>query len=251
MTTHAHSVDLGKIWSSLRAEAQYLKTKEPTLSPLVHSNILAEPTILPSLAKILSSRLATPEISMRTLHGVFMNVYQAEPTLEETALLDLLAAMENNPAAPDHITPFLFFKGYHALQSYRVAHKLWLQGRTHFALHLQNRISDLFAVDIHPAARIGNGVMMDHATGIVIGETATVGNNVLFFHGVTLGGKGTATGDRHPKIGNGVHLGAGSIVLGPVRVGDNARVAAGSVVVNDVETGTTVAGVPAKPLHKQ
>lgn len=248
MMTHAYSVPLQKIWPSLQAEAQYLKTKEPILSSLVHSNILAEHSIVTSLAKILSFKLETSEVSATSLHGIFMNAYQADPALEEAALHDLVAIMKNDPAAHDILTPFLFFKGYHALQTYRIAHELWEQNRKHLALHLQNRVSELFGVDIHPAAKIGYGVMMDHATGIVVGETSVVGNNVLFWHGVTLGGRNMTGGDRHPKIRDGAQLGACATILGPVEVGANAKVAAGSVVVNDVPSGVTVAGAPAKAV---
>lgn len=247
MTTHAHSVPAQTIWQNIRAEAEAIKAKEPVLAAFVQHNILEEDSILPALAKILSSKLSTVEITAKSLHGIFMEAYQAAPGLEEAALEDLASAMKNDPAARDHVTPLLFFKGYHALQSYRVAHWLWKQGRQHLALHLQNRMSDIYGVDIHPAAAIGHGVMLDHATGVVIGETAVVGNNVLFWHGVTLGGRSLKGGDRHPKVRDNVMLGANSTLLGPIEIGTNARVAAGSVVIESVDPGVTVAGVPAKP----
>ncbi|MBI3441522.1 MAG: serine O-acetyltransferase, partial [Proteobacteria bacterium] len=156
----------------------------------------------------------------------------------------------HDPAAHDVLTPFLFFKGFHALQSYRVAHWLWGQKRNHLALYLQNRISDLFSVDVHPAAKIGSGVMMDHATGIVIGETAVVEDDVLFWHGVTLGSKTMIGGDRHPKVRKGAHLGANSTILGLIEIGAGARVAAGSTVIGNVPAGVTVAGIPAQIVSK-
>jgi len=250
MTKHAYSVSLPTIWPGVRAEAQFIKTKEPTLATFVQNNILLEENILSSLSRILSNKLASTEVPSKSLHGVFMTVYQAAPRLEESAQRDLVSAMQNDPAAHDFITPFLFFKGYHALQAYRLAHYLWQQGRQHFAVHLQNRISEQFGVDIHPAAVIGHGVMMDHATGIVIGETAVVENDVLLWHGVTLGSKSLTGGDRHPKIRKGAQLGAGSSILGAIEVGADARVAAGSVVLDDVPAGVTVAGIPAKIVSK-
>ena len=246
--THAHSVPLKTIWPSICAEAKFVRTKEPTLSAFIQNNVLTAEGILPSLGRILSTKLASHEVSAASLLGVFMTVYQASPRLEESAQYDLISTMQNDPAAHDFITPFLFFKGYHALQAYRLSHWFWHQGRQHFALHLQNRISEQFGVDIHPAVAMGSGIMLDHATGIVIGETAVVEDNVLFWHGVTLGSKILTSGDRHPKIRQGVHLGAGSTVLGPVEIGANARVAAGSVVVDNVEPGAIVAGIPAKVI---
>ncbi len=251
MTKHAHSVQPEAIWSSILAEAQVIKTKESALAAFVQGNILSEESILPSLAKILSGKLASADVPAKSLHGIFTDIYKAAPGLEAAAQHDLISAMRNDPAASDFITPFLFFKGFQALQSYRLAHSLWGQGRHHLALHLQSRVSELFGVDIHPAAVIGHGVMMDHATGIVIGETAVVENDVLFWHGVTLGGKTTNGGDRHPKIRQGgVHLGASSTILGPVEIGANSRVAPGSVVVDNVPPNVTVAGVPARVVSK-
>lgn len=250
MTTHAHSAAPETIWPAIFAEAQQLQAKESALSVFVQSNILAGRSLLPSLAKILSTKLATAEVPVKVLYEVFTEVYPTAPALEEAALHDLSAIRQNDPAARDFISPFLFFKGFHALQAYRLSHILWKQGRQHLALHLQSRISELFGVDIHPAAVIGHGVMMDHATGIVIGETAVVENDVLFWHGVTLGGRVLLGEDRHPKIKQGVYLGAGATILGPVVVGTSSRVAAGSVVLEDVPPGVTVAGIPAKVVNK-
>lgn len=251
MMTHAHSAASPQtLWPAIRAQAQDIQAKEPLLSKLVQESVLAKDGILPALVHILSSKLATPEVSAEALHAVFKEAYKTPDDFEEAAGRDLICTIESDPAAYDLITPFLFFKGYHALQAHRVAHWLWRQGRKHEAFYFQSRVSSVFGVDIHPAAVIGRGVMMDHATGIVIGETATVGDCVLFYHGVTLGGKGTAAGDRHPKVGNGVQLGAGATVLGPITIGDGANVAAGSVVVNNVEPRVTVAGVPAKVISK-
>jgi serine O-acetyltransferase len=251
MTKHAHSVSPETIWTSLRAEAQLIKAKEPALAAFVQSSILAEKSFLPSLARILSAKLASAEVPAKALHETFTAIYKSAAGLEQAAQHDLIATRQNDPAAHDFITPFLFFKGFQALQSHRLAHNLWRQDRRHLALHLQSRISEHFGVDIHPAAVVGHGVMMDHATGIVIGETAVVENDVLFWHGVTLGGVSLEVGDRHPKIRQGVHLGAGSTMLGPVEIGAGARVAAGSVVLENVPAGVTVAGVPARVVSKK
>jgi len=250
MTKHAHSIPPETIWPAICTEAKRIKTEEPALAAFVQGNILAEISLLPALAKILSVKLASVEITAKSLHEIFVAIYRDASGLEQAAQHDLIAAKQNDPAAYDFLTPFLFFKGFQALQSYRLANILWKQGRRHLALHLQSRMSEHFGVDIHPAAVIGHGVMMDHATGIVIGETAVVENDVLFWHGVTLGGKSTNGGDRHPKIRQGVHLGAGSTILGPIEVGAGSRVAAGSVVVENVAAGVTVAGVPAKVVSK-
>ena len=158
----------------------------------------------------------------------------------------MMAVDERDPASLSLLQPFLYFKGFHALQSHRVAHWLWTEGRQTLAFHLQSRVGERFGLDIHPAAQIGKGVMFDHATSVVIGETAVIGDDCSILHEVTLGGTGAAHQDRHPKIGRGVLIGAGARVLGNIKVGDGARIAAGSVVLEEVPAGCTVAGVPAK-----
>jgi serine O-acetyltransferase len=253
MTTHAHSAPppgTATIWPALRAEAETVRAAEPALAALLTNSILSAKSLSDALGKVLSGKLAAADVKASALMEIFTEAHRAEPQLEKAALHDLISIRENDPAAHDFLTPFLFFKGFHALQSHRVSHWLWGQGRKTLALYFQNRISDLFSVDIHPAARIGQGVMMDHATGIVIGETAVIEDNVLFWHGVTLGGRGKSGGDRHPKIREGVWLGAGSTVLGPVEIGAGARVAAGSTVLGDVPAGVTVVGTPAKIVGK-
>jgi serine O-acetyltransferase len=243
--THAYlssPVTPADFWLLLRREAAAVKIAEPALSVFVENTILAESCLSTVLGKLLAGKLATADVPFQAIYDVFAQV----PDLAESAQADMVSILKNDPAPRDAITPLLFFKGFHALQCYRLAHFLWNNNRRHFALFMQNRISDLFGVDIHPAAKIGQGVMMDHATGIVIGETAVVENDVLFWHGVTLGGTGSAGGDRHPKIRQGVWLGANSTVLGNVEVGQNSKVAADSVVVADVPPNVTVVGVPAK-----
>jgi serine O-acetyltransferase len=233
------------LWPRLRAEAEALHAAEPALAAFVKNNILSADSLQGALGRILPEKLASAAVSATVIGEAF-----AAAQIEKAAQDDLIAIKKNDPAAHDLLTPVLFFKGFHALQSYRISHWLWQQERKHLALYLQNRISDLFGVDIHPAAKIGSGVMMDHATGIVIGETAVVEDDVLFWHGVTLGGTGKLGGDRHPKVRKGAWLGAGAAILGNIEIGADARVAAGSVVVEAVPAGVTVAGVPAKIVGK-
>jgi serine O-acetyltransferase len=249
MMTHADSapaLTLETLWVTLRTEADLLQKMEPVLGPFLQNGILWENTFSGALCRVLACKLASTEVSIVAVHDIFTKAHLAAPELAEAAKHDLLSVMEHDPAAYNLLTPFLFFKGFHALQSYRVAHWLWQKKRMHLALYFQNRMSDLFGVDIHPAAVIGHGVMLDHATGIVIGETAVVEDDVLFWHGVTLGGKVMTPGDRHPKIRRGAQLGAGSTILGSIEVGAGACVAAGSVVIDNVPAGATVAGVPAR-----
>ena len=172
--------------------------------------------------------------------------FLADPSIVAAAEADLKAVFERDPACKGYVQPFLFFKGFLALQTHRVAHWLHGQRRETMAFYLQSRMSEVFQVDIHPAAVIGSGAFFDHGTGIVIGETAVIGDNVSMLHGVTLGGTGAERGDRHPKIGNGVLLGAGAKVLGNITIGDYAKIASGSVVLIPVPSGCTAAGVPAR-----
>jgi serine O-acetyltransferase len=185
-----------------------------------------------------------------TLREVIREAFAASPEIREAIRRDLSAVLERDPAARGVAQPFLHYKGYHALQSQRVAHWLWNEGRQPLAFYLQNRISEVFAVDIHPAARIGKGILIDHGTSVVIGETAVVGDDVSMLHEVTLGGTGKESGDRHPKVGNGVMIGAGAKILGNVRIGNGSKVAAGSVVLDEVPPHATVAGVPARVVGK-
>ena len=184
-----------------------------------------------------------------SLREIADQALRSDPSIVEKVERDLKAVFERDPACKGYVQPFLFFKGFQALQAHRVAHWLWTEGRETIAFYLQSRVSEVFQLDIHPAARIGGGVFVDHGTGIVIGETATVGDDVSMLHGVTLGGTGAERGDRHPKIGKGVLLGAGAKVLGNIHVGDYAKVASGSVVLKDVPAGCTAAGVPARLVN--
>ena len=239
-------VNSDPLWSSIRQEAEQAARDEPLLASFLHMTVLRHGTLEDVLAFHLSSKLASPVMDARALLELFREAYAADSGIIGAARADITACFERDPACDSYSTPLLYFKGFHAIQSQRITHWLWQQGRKTLAYFLQNRISEVMGADIHPAARIGHGVTLDHGTGVVVGETAVIGNNVSMLHGVTLGGSGKERGDRHPKIGDGVMLGAGASVLGNIRVGECAKVGAGSVVLDDVPAHTTVVGVPAK-----
>jgi serine O-acetyltransferase len=238
----------GGVWAQLRVEAMQAAAEEPLLASYLHATILHHDKIEDALAYHLAQKLGHGDLPALQLREVVREAYTADPRLAQIALKDMRVVRERDPACKTYLQPFLFFKGYGGLQAYRIAHWLWTEERNILAYHLQSRISELFAVDIHPNAKIGAGVFIDHAHGIVIGETAVVDDDVSMLHSVTLGGTGKAGGDRHPKIRRGVMIGAGAKVLGNIVVGEDARIAAGSVVLRDVPPRCTVAGVPAKPV---
>ena len=217
------------VWAALRNEAIAQAKTEAALASLMATVILNHRSLGDALSYQLARKLGDQELRAMTMRDVADEAYESEPGLVDIAEADLQAVFERDPACRGYLQPFLFFKGFIALQTHRVAHWLWLQGREMLAFHMQSRMSELFQVDIHPATRIGRGVFVDHGTGIVIGETAVVGDDVSMLQGVTLGGTGAERGDRHPKIGRGVLLGAGAKVLGNITVGDYAKVASGSV----------------------
>ncbi|WP_297799464.1 serine O-acetyltransferase [uncultured Brevundimonas sp.] len=237
------------VWASLRCAAEDAARDEPQLASQLNSVILSHDDLSGALSFQIARKLGDSELGAMTVREVALAAMQADPSIVRSAEADLLAVEERDPAIRSMLQPFLYFKGYQALQSWRVAHWLWEQGRDTLAFHFQSRISELFQVDIHPAAKIGSGVFVDHGTGIVIGETAVVGDEVSMLHAVTLGGTGAERGDRHPKIGRGVLLGAGAKVLGNIQIGDYAKVASGSVVLKPVPSGCTVAGVPARLVN--
>ncbi len=238
------------IWSALRAQAEQLAESEPELASIAHATILKHDSLEEALSYLLAKKIGGEDLSPMQLREMFQDAFAAEPAMGEAVRADLSAVFQRDPACHSYVQAFLFFKGFHALESYRVAHFLWNQGRKLVALFIQNRMSDLFAVDIHPAARLGRGIMIDHATGVVIGETTVVGDDVSMLHGVTLGGTGKENEDRHPKIGRGVLLSVGAKVLGNIEIGEYSRVGAGSVVLKAVPPHTTVAGVPARVIGK-
>ncbi|MEO6338563.1 MAG: serine O-acetyltransferase [Caulobacteraceae bacterium] len=239
---------LPPVWAALRDEAARAAAAEPSLASLLHAAVLAHDDLGRALSYQLGRKLGDNELSAMTVREVAEGAF-CGPTLANVVEADLRAVFERDPACKGYLQPFLFFKGFQALQTHRIAHWLWMQGRETLAFHLQSRMSELFQVDIHPAAKFGRGVFLDHGTGVVIGETAVIGDDVSMLHGVTLGGTGATRGDRHPKIGRGVLLGAGAKVLGPIDIGEYAKVASGSVVLKPVPPHTTVAGVPARVVN--
>lgn len=236
------------IWTALRIEAATSTAEEPILASMLNATILNHTSLEDALAYHLAQKLGGNDMNSLLVREVFSQTYSKNPHLLDIILKDIEAVQERDPACQSYLQPFLYFKGFAALQSYRVAHALWLEGRQLMALYFQSRVSELFQVDIHPAAKIGGGIFIDHATGIVIGETAVIGDNVSILHNVTLGGTGKEGGDRHPKVGNGVLIGAGAKILGNIKIGDNARIAAGSLVLKPVNPWCTVAGIPAKVI---
>ncbi len=237
------------VWASLRNEAERAAREEPALASLLNTVILSHDQLADALSFQLARKLGDQELSPMSAREIADEAFAADPSLVAAAEADLRAVFERDPATKGYVQPFLFFKGFLALQAHRVAHWLWTHSRETLALHLQSQASQVFAVDIHPAARVGKGVFLDHGTGIVIGETAVVGDDVSMLHGVTLGGTGAERGDRHPKIGKGVLLGAGAKVLGNIHIGDYAKVASGSVVLKPVPPHCTAAGVPARLVN--
>ncbi len=241
-----HTVDA--TWESIHANAQAQAAGEPVLASFLHATILNHSSLEDALSFHLSNKLDSPALPAMTLREVIDSALSHNPNIGAAVRADLIAINDRDSASQSLCTPFLFFKGFHALQAYRIAHWLWQQDRQALAFYLQNRISVVFAVDIHPAAVIGKGIMLDHGTGVVIGETAVVEDDVSIMQAVTLGGTGKETGDRHPKVRSGVLISAGAKILGNIEIGHCAKVGAGSVVLKSVAPRTTVAGVPAKPV---
>lgn len=233
-----------EVWSALREEAEDFLSLAPSLDSFVQK-LMREKDLGAALSALIAAQMAGPVVDASALEQTLRTVHARHPELARAAAHDLLAVIQRDPAADGMLRPFLFFKGFHALQLYRAAHILWNERQKDLALFLQYRTSVVFGVDIHPAALIGHGIMFDHATGIVIGETAIIEDNVSMLHGVTLGGTGKEKGDRHPKIRHGVMIGADSTILGNIEIGEGAVVAAGSMVLKNVPPHVTVAGVPA------
>ena len=244
--THPRIAPVDPVWDRITEEAREAVRTEPLMGGLVHACILHHRTLDKALSYRIAAKLSSNEMSMVLLREIAEEAYAAAPELVEAARADLVAVYERDPACHRLLQPILYFKGYQAMQAYRVGHWLWTQGKYDLAYFFQMRVSEIFGVDIHPAAKIGKGIMIDHAHSIVIGETAVVGDNVSMLHSVTLGGTGKEEQDRHPKIEDGVLIGAGAKVLGNIRVGHCSRIAAGSVVLEEVPPCKTVAGIPAR-----
>jgi serine O-acetyltransferase len=234
------------VWTTIKEAAQAAATNEPVLAGMLHATITSQSRFEGALSYHLARLAGTTEVPAALIRQIFEEAFTADPAIGLAARFDIVAVSDRDPACTSYLDPLLWFKGYHALQTYRAAHWLWLNGRRTLAHYLQSRASSLFGLDIHPGAVIGKGIFIDHGTGVVIGETALVEDGVSMLHGVTLGGTGKERGDRHPKVRRGVLLGAGAKVLGNIEIGACAKIAAGSVVLEPVPAGCTAAGVPAR-----
>ncbi|MCH2211333.1 MAG: serine O-acetyltransferase [Fuerstiella sp.] len=238
------------VWTSIRDAALRHVKNEPLLADYLHTSVLNHQQFSDAVSFHLAGKLHSQTLSGTQFREITEGAVNSDPSIMESIQADILAVRERDPAVDCCLVPLLYLKGVHALASHRIAHWLWMDGRTLLAIHLQNRISEIFGVDIHPAARIGRGILMDHGTSVVIGETAVVGDDVSMLHEVTLGGTGKASGDRHPKVRRGVLIGAGAKILGNVEVGEGAKIGAGSVVLTDVPPHSTFAGVPAEAVGR-
>lgn len=234
------------IWSAVRSEATVAVERDPLLAAFLYSTILNQDSLEAAVIHRLSERLDHPDLPAHLLRQTYHAMLREMPEWSTTVRVDIQAYFDRDPACERFMIPVLYFKGFHAIQTHRLAHWLWMQGRKDFALYLQSRSSAVFQTDIHPASRIGRGIFIDHATGVVVGETAVIEDDVSMLHGVTLGGTGKAGGDRHPKIRRGVLIGAGAKILGNIEVGHCSKVAAGSVLLMSIPNNKTVAGVPAR-----
>ena len=237
------------LWDDLRQEATEALEKAPMLAGLFVASILDQPSFEAAVFHRIAERLKNDVVPHPLLTAAFSRAIRAAPEIIAAIQADIAAVLERDPACIRYIEPFLYFKGFHAIQTHRLAHWLWHNSERDFALYLQSRSSDVFQTDIHPAARFGRGIFLDHATGLVVGETAIVEDGVSLLQNVTLGGTGKEGGDRHPKIGRGVMVGAGAKILGNIAIGANSRIAAGAIVLRPVEPFSTVAGIPAKVIR--
>ena len=234
------------VWTRIRSEAEGVAQREPELSSFIYENILHHDSLETAVVHRVAQRLDHADVSADLIRQAYRDALDDQPVLGEIFRADIVAIADRDPATNRLIEPVLYYKGFHAIQTHRLAHWLLAKGRKDFALYLQSRASVVFQCDINPAARIGRGIFLDHATGLVVGETAVIDDDVSILHDVTLGGTGKEHEDRHPKIRRGVMIGAGAKILGNIEVGHCARIAAGSVVINSVPNNVTVAGVPAK-----
>jgi serine O-acetyltransferase len=245
--SHPAALDtVDPVWARIRGEAEALVRREPAMASFVTAAILHHDTLESAVAHRIADRLDHPDVPEAALRQAFDDALAAEPEIGAAIRVDIAAVADRDPACNGMLDPVLYFKGFHAIQAHRFAHRLWLVGRRDIALYLQSRVSAALQVDIHPAVPFGRGIFIDHATGVVIGATAVIEDDVSILQGVTLGGTGKEVGDRHPKIRRGVLVGAGAKVLGNIEVGEGSRIAAGSVVLKAVPPCMTVAGVPAK-----
>jgi serine O-acetyltransferase len=236
------------LWARIRSEAETVVRQEPQLASFIYATLLEHDTLTSAVAQRVSDTLDHPAVSAAIIRDAFLEALADTPAIGDAFRADIVATYDRDPATTRFLEPVLYFKGFHAIQTHRLAHWLWERHRKDFALYLQSRSSAVFQTDIHPNAKIGRGIFLDHATGLVVGETAVIEDDVSLLHGVTLGGTGNENGDRHPKIGKGVMIGAGAKILGNIEIGHCARIAAGSVVLKPVPHNVTVAGVPARVI---
>ncbi len=236
------------VWERIRHEAEDVTRNEPELATFIYSSILHHGSLENAVVHRIAQRLDRADVSGELIRQAYADALEDDPTIGQAFRADIVATVDRDPAAHRYLEPVLYFKGFHAIQTHRLAHWLWKRNRKDLAYYLQSRSSAAFHTDIHPAARIGRSIFLDHATGLVVGETAVIEDDVSMLHGVTLGGTGKQDGDRHPKIRRGVMIGAGAKILGNIEVGCCARIAAGSVVLQAVPPQKTVAGVPAKVI---
>mgnify|MGYP002348231350 CR=1 FL=1 len=244
------TVSSDALWENLKSCARATQQAEPSLGPMLDEFVLMHDSFEQALALRLSAKLVYHSERGGHLHDVFREAFSSDPQIAEKVRRDLLAVSERDPACDTILTPFLWFKGFQAITCHRIAHWLWNNHRQQFARYLQSLVSEVFAVDIHPAAQLGGGILLDHATGFVAGETSVIEDDVSILHAVTLGGTGKEKGDRHPKVRRGVLIGAGAKILGNIEIGQGAKIGAGSVVLTSVPPHTTVAGVPAVVVGK-
>ena len=235
-----------EIWKSIKKEGKILAEEEPALQPLIYQAILNQNDLAHSIAFILAGKFKDDTMSAITYNHIFLDAMKNDKAIIEKTRADLAAIKERDPACDKSIIPLLYFKGFQAIKVARVSHNLWNSNRKTLAYHLQSKNSEIFGVDIHPGAKIGHGLLLDHATSFVAGETAVIGNNVSILHEVTLGGSGNECGDRHPKIDDGVLIGAGAKLLGNIHIGEGAKIGAGSVVITDIAAHCTAVGIPAQ-----
>ena len=236
------------VWARIRVEAEAVVRTEPELATFIYASVLHHDTLEAAVVHRIVERLNHPDASGELLRQAYADAIQDDRSIGLAMRADIVAVVDRDPATNRCLDPVLYFKGFHAIETHRLAHWLWGRGRRDLAYYLQSRSSSVFQTDIHPAATIGRGTFLDHATGLVVGETAVVEDNVSILHGVTLGGTGKQDGDRHPKIRYGVMIGAGAKIMGNIEVGPCARIGAGSVVLRSVPPNTTVAGVPARVI---
>jgi serine O-acetyltransferase len=236
------------VWARIRREAEAIVRAEPELASFIYASVLHHDTLETAVVQRIAERLDHPDVSGELIRQACADALDADPGIGDAFRADIVAVYDRDPATNRFIEPLLYFKGFHAIETHRFARWMWTKGRKDFAYYLQSRASSVFQTDIHPAAEIGRGIFLDHATGLVVGETAAIGDDVSLLHDVTLGGSGNENGDRHPKIRWGVMIGAGAKILGNIEIGHCARIAAGSVVLKSVPNNVTVAGVPARVI---